>query len=101
MHTSEAYQLAQRALSDLKTAVAQLLDTVPEEGTGLTNSEIGRRLGIYHGHVGHEGHIPRTLLALLEKEGIVIQDSSSKRWRLRRSSSGREKDSPPLNAGRT
>jgi len=50
----------------------------------LTNAEIGRSLGIYAGHVDHEGHIPRTLLALMEKEGVVQQDPASKRWKIKR-----------------
>jgi len=50
---------------------------------GLANAEIGRGLGIYHGHAGHVGHIPRTLLALMEVEGVVLQDPASKRWSLR------------------
>lgn len=77
----EAYRLAQRALSDLKAAVYHLLTTAP--AAGLTNAEIGRALGIHHGHIGHEGHIPRTLLASMESDGVVDQDPETKRWRLR------------------
>lgn len=77
----EAYGLGQRAMADLKTAVVMVLREIPE--SGLTNAEIGRYLGIYAGHKGHEGHIPRTLLALLEGEGVVIQDPGSKEWHLR------------------
>ena len=76
-----AYQLAQKALVDLKTSIYALLEAGPEEG--LTNAQIGRGLGIYMGHVGHEGHIPRTLLAIMEAEGIVDQDKSTKKWKLR------------------
>ena len=50
---------------------------------GLKNSDIGRQLGIYMGHVEHEGHIPRTLLAIMESEGVVEQDNETKAWRLR------------------
>jgi hypothetical protein len=74
----EAYALAQRAIADLKAAVYMLLENGPHEG--LRNADIGRALGIYAGHVEHEGHIPRTLLALMEKEGVVLQDAQSKRW---------------------
>lgn len=35
------------------------------------------------GHVEHEEHIPRTLLAMMEAEGIVEQDPETKFWRLR------------------
>jgi hypothetical protein len=74
----EAYALAQRAMADLKAAVYMLLKTGP--AGGLRNADIGRALGIYAGHIEHEGHIPRTLLALMEKEGVVQQDHQSKRW---------------------
>ncbi|QDU75317.1 hypothetical protein Pan97_23470 [Bremerella volcania] len=79
---SEAYQLAQQAIANLKSAIYLVLESAPSNG--LTNAEIGRSLGIYAGHVGHEGHIPRTVLGLLESEGVVQQDSDSKRWTLRR-----------------
>jgi hypothetical protein len=65
-------------MADLKAAVYMLLASGPPEG--LRNADIGRALGIYAGHVEHEGHIPRTLLALMEKEGVVKQDAQSKRW---------------------
>ena len=47
---------------------------------GLKNAQIGRALGIYSGHVGHEGHISRTVLAMLEAEGLLRQDTGTKRW---------------------
>lgn len=78
---TEAYQLAQRAVADLKAAVYKILLNAPEGG--MSNSEIGRSLGIYMGHVGHEGHIPRTLLALMENEGVVCQDSATKKWTIK------------------
>jgi len=77
----EAYLLAQRAMADLKGAVYAAL--VASGGTGLTNAEIGRALGIYAGHDGHQGHIPRTILALMQQDGTVEQDPASKRWRVR------------------
>ena len=78
---TSAYRLAQSALADLKSAVHEVLASAPE--TGLSNAEIGRMLGIYAGHIGHEGHIPRTLLGMMESEGVVEQIPPSKRWRLR------------------
>jgi len=39
------------------------------------------------GHVEHEGHIPRTLLAIMEAEGVVEQVKETKAWRLRTYSS--------------
>lgn len=75
------YHLAQGAIADLKASIYQLLASAGSDG--LTNAEIGRRLGIYMGHVGHEGHVSRTMLALMESEGVVQQESDSKRWSLR------------------
>lgn len=70
------------AVANLKSAIRKLLRAGPEEG--LKNSEIGRTLGIYTGHEGHEGHIPRTMLAIMENEGVVQQDDETSRWRLQR-----------------
>ena len=67
-------------MADLKAAVHLVLANAPN---GLSNAQVGRTLGIYGGHVGHEGHISRTLLALLESEGVAEQDPSTKRWRLK------------------
>lgn len=78
---AEAYQRAQRAIADLKTAVFSVLAVAGE--AGLRNADIGRSLGIYAGHEEHEGHIPRTILAMMQDEGVVEQDAASKRWRLR------------------
>jgi hypothetical protein len=75
---NEPYAIAQRAMADLKTAVYLLLKTGP--ASGLRNADIGRSLGIYAGHVEHEGHIPRTLLALMEREGVVVQNPEMKLW---------------------
>lgn len=84
----DSYRLAQCAMANLKAAVVQLLAEMP---AGLTNSQIGRTLGIYQGHVGHEGHISRTLLAMLEGEGVVQQDDK-KRWALRAHTLNEERD---------
>jgi hypothetical protein len=77
---NDSYHTAQSALADLKASVHFVLANCSD---GLTNVQIGRTLGIYGGHVGHEGHISRTLLALLESEGVAEQDSKTKRWRLK------------------
>jgi hypothetical protein len=77
---SAAYGLAQDAMAKLREAIHLLLACNGDDG--LTNAQIGRSLGIYSGHVGHEGHISRTLLALMEAEGVVQQDEK-KRWSLR------------------
>ncbi len=73
-----AYEIAQRAISDLKAAVRLLLSVGPVEG--MRNVEIGHALGIYQGHVGHEGHISRSLLAALQTEGVANQNPETKRW---------------------
>lgn len=78
---NEAYAIAQRAMADLKSAIYVLLKNCPP--AGLRNADIGRALGIYAGHVEHEGHIPRTLLALMEKEGVVAQNPDSKLWTIK------------------
>jgi hypothetical protein len=78
MTRNEAYHTAQRAVADLKAAVHATLLTAGEGG--LTNAVLGRSLGIYMGHVGHEGHIPRTLLAMLEAEGVARQEPESGKW---------------------
>lgn len=75
------YTRAQRAMAELKGAVYELM---VENQEGLTNAEIGRRLGIYQGHVGHEGHISRTILAMLEAEEVVVQNRETKAWSLRK-----------------
>ena len=77
----DAYALAQDAMSRLRTSVYLALAAAP--AGGLKNADIRRQLGIYSGHVGHEGHIPRTVLALMEAEGVVEQDPITKCWRLR------------------
>lgn len=75
------YRRAQSALADLKAAIHQVVLEGPAEG--MTNAEIGRTLGIYTGHIGHEGHIPRALLSLMEQEGVVEQIRDTKRWTIR------------------
>lgn len=74
------YFKAQTAMAYLKAAVQEVLAEASD--TGLRNSEIGRKLGIYMGHVEHEGHIPRTVLAMMENEGVVEQDKETKHWRM-------------------
>jgi hypothetical protein len=78
---TEPYLLAQTAIAQLKGVIHHVLAHAPEEG--VKNVDIGRLLGIYMGHVEHEGHIPRTLLAIMESEGVVEQDKETKAWRLR------------------
>lgn len=76
-----AYHLAQQAIADLKAAVHITLKNGPD--SGMSNAEIGRTLGIYMGHVRHEGHISRTILSIMESEGVVQQNKETKRWVLK------------------
>lgn len=81
MNDKTPYHIAQSAIADLKSAVYMLLKN--EQTDGLLNVEIGKALGIYQGHIKHEGHIPRTLLAIMEAEGVVEQNSQNKKWKLK------------------
>ena len=79
--SNNAYQIAQIAMAELKSAIYLILCESGAEG--MRNVDIGRALGIYKGHIEHEGHISRTLLAIMEDEGVVTQDKGSKLWRPR------------------
>ena len=74
----EPYQLAQHAIADLKTAILITLKAGPQDG--MKNADLGRALGIHHGHARHEGHIQRSMLALMESEGVVVQNETTKLW---------------------
>jgi len=78
---TEPYVTAQCGMAKLRAAIFLLLKDAPAEG--LRNVQIGKSLGIYCGHVGHKGHVSRTVLALMEAEGVVEQDAETERWRLR------------------
>lgn len=76
------YQIAQKAIVELKTAVYLVLKENSENG--LRNVDVGRLLGIGYGHSGkHQDHVPRVILELLQKEGMVLQDKKTKRWMLK------------------
>lgn len=83
MNKTNGYQRAHAALLELKSVVLETLAAAGQEG--LTNAELGRGLGIYHGYEnadgveGHPGHISRWLLGELQREEMVRQDSA-KRW---------------------
>lgn len=79
---NNAYQVAQHAVADLKSAVYEILSKQPDKG--LRNADIGRALGIYTGHIGHEGHISRTILSIMEDEGVVEQDKGTKLWKIKK-----------------
>jgi hypothetical protein len=73
------YEKAQKGITLLKSAVYEILLESAEKG--LRNVDVGKSLGIYTGHIGHEGHISRTILELLKSEGVASQDSE-KSWKL-------------------
>lgn len=77
MTDDDLYLRAQHAMTELKACVRSLLFKASKHG--LTNAEIGRTLGIYVGHSSQVGHISRTILEILEKEGVAHQDDE-KRW---------------------
>lgn len=83
MNSSTEYRQAQLAIAELKAAVLSLLNSARD---GMSNAAIGRTLGIYAGHKGHEGHISRALLAMLETEGVVEQNTDDKTWSVRKHS---------------
>lgn len=71
------YHAAQQAIATLKGAIYSLL----AEGAELKNAEIGKMLGIHKGHANqHAGHITRTLLEMMQAEGVVDQHVESKLW---------------------
>lgn len=74
--------MARDAIAKLKGAERTALECGPDEG--LRNVDIGKALGIYAGHVDHVGHISRTILAMLESEGVVEQTGEDKLWKLKR-----------------
>ena len=80
MNTVNEYRQAQLAITDLKAAVLSLLERSPR---AMSNAAIGRSLGIYAGHKRHEGHVSRTLLAMLEAEGVVQQNPDDQTWSVR------------------
>lgn len=78
MSNTDAYLLAQEGIAKLKAAIYTLLSDASSKG--MRNVDIGISLGIYGGHKGHEGHIPRTLLAMMEEEKTVEQDENKVWW---------------------
>lgn len=77
---SGSYGKAQEGMRLLKLAIHEVLEKAPAEG--LTNAQIGRALGIYGGHVEHEGHISRSLLEQMKNEQVVEQIGARGPWRL-------------------
>lgn len=76
----DPYLMAQSAIANLKSAVRTTLENGPVRG--MSNAQIGKSLGIHASHVEHAGHISQTILALLESEGVVMQDAGTKLWSL-------------------
>lgn len=78
---NEAYQLAQHGMAEMKSDIHQVLKTVYPKA--FKNHKIGRMLGIYQGHVRHEGHVSRTLLEIMKSEGTIEQNKEDKIWRMK------------------
>lgn len=75
----DPYVTAQLAVASLKGAIYAVLKSSPN--LGLQNAQIGRALGIHQGHGNqHAGHIARTLLEIMQAEGVVTQSADSKLW---------------------
>ena len=74
------YEKAQNGLALIKSAIVEYLEANPN---GARNADIGRELGIHEGYARHHGHIPRTALEYLRREGKVSQEKG-KLWRVRR-----------------
>ena len=79
--SSDLVRTCPDSASGIEGAVFEKLSDAAVDG--LTNVQLGRSLGIYPGHVGHEGHVSRTILALMENDGLVEQNPENKRWIIR------------------
>lgn len=76
----EAYELAQEAVSLMKSAIIRILADSPE---GLKNSEIGRRLGVNADFLDdQQGWFQYTVLKIMELERTVEQTKPRGPWRL-------------------
>ena len=73
------YEKAQLGIVLLKAAIYEML--LEAGNQGIRNVDVGKRLGIYAGHIGHIGHISRTILEFLRSEGVADQ-RADKRWAL-------------------
>jgi DNA-binding IclR family transcriptional regulator len=73
------YEKAQQGLALIKSAIIEYLKTQPD---GVRNADLARELGIHEGYAArHNGHISRTALECLRREGKVRQ-GRDKLWRL-------------------
>lgn len=89
------YRRAQVGIAELKAAIYELLREGPIEG--MTGAQVGLSLGLHHGPAGHEGDLSRSLLAMMESDGVVEQEPTSKRWSLREHVNGEtDEDVGPL-----
>ena len=76
---AELYGMAQDGINRIKSAILGLIIQAGDDG--MRNVEIGKSLGVYSGHTAgeHEGHISRSLLNILQNEGMVEQ-RTDKKW---------------------
>ncbi len=76
----EAYELAQEAISLMKSAIVRILTDHPK---GLKNSEIGRSLGVNADFLDdQQGWFQYTVLKIMELERTVEQEKARGPWRL-------------------
>jgi hypothetical protein len=76
----EAYDLAQEAVSLMKSAIIRVLADHPD---GLKNSEIGRQLGVNADFLDdQQGWFQYTVLKIMELERTVEQAKPRGPWRL-------------------
>lgn len=77
----EAYEMAQEAVTQMKSAIIRLLADNPE---GLRNSDIGRMLGVNADFLDdQQGWFPYTVLKIMELERTVEQKKPRGPWTLR------------------
>ena len=77
----EAYDTAQEGLNKIRSAIVNLLSSSEQK---MTNANISRSLGLHAGYGGrHQGHITREVLEGMKTDGVVTQDTNSKKWSLR------------------
>lgn len=77
----EAYEMAQEAVTLMKSAIIRLLADNP---AGLKGSEIGRMLGVNADFIeGNDGWFQWTILKIMELEKTVEQKKPRGPWTLR------------------
>ena len=78
--TTDHYRRAQVALADLKAAARGVLLSAPSDG--LADDDVGRLLGLNALSGTADGQLTRTILGVLEAEGVATKDEGE-RWHFR------------------